>query len=263
MTDNKSSASGSALLEIARSWFAAQQSKMRADLEEVRIVQDHPTAKGDGTELAWLRVLQSRLPHRYKAEKAFVIDSTGMRSDQIDIVIHDRQYCPVLLDTSGGITVPAESVYAVLEVKQDLTKTHLDYASGKIQSVRRLNRTSAVFTHATGTAKTAPKEIIGAVLACNSGWSPPFGKAFARTLDELPADGRIDLGCSLTDGAFVVHQSESGVGEVTISTADSSLIFFFFALLEMLQGVGTVPAMDYGAYVKLLVETTSVKGSRK
>src|SRR4029077_9372460 len=76
----------------AREWFLRQQEKMLADLREVRTVHDHPTAKGDGTELHGLAMLQRRLPARYRAERAFVIDADGNRSQQIDIVIHDRQF---------------------------------------------------------------------------------------------------------------------------------------------------------------------------
>src|SRR5687768_17037965 len=129
----------------AREWFLRQQERMQADLREVRTVHQHPTAKGDGTELHWLEMLQKRLPARYRAERAFVIDADGNRSQQIDIVIHDRQFCPVLLDTAGGVHIPAESVYAVLEVKQDITKGQIEYAGEKIASVRRLRRTGAEF----------------------------------------------------------------------------------------------------------------------
>jgi hypothetical protein len=134
----------------ARVWFGSQQQKMIAELREVRAVHDHPTAKGDGTELHWLELLQNRLPARYRAERAFVVDAYGDRSEQIDIVIHDRQFCPMLLDTAGGLHIPAESVYAVLEVKQDLSKKQIAYAGEKIRSVRRLHRTSAEFPHASG-----------------------------------------------------------------------------------------------------------------
>jgi hypothetical protein len=37
--------------------------------------------------------------------------------------------------------IPAESVYAVFEVKQDV-KGNIDYAAQKVESVRRLKRTS-------------------------------------------------------------------------------------------------------------------------
>ena len=237
----------------ARNWFLRQQEKMQADLRAVRTVQNHPTAKGDGTELHWLQMLQARLPARYRAERAFVIDADGNRSDQIDIVIHDRQFCPVLLDVAGGVHIPAESVYAVLEVKQDLTKAQVKYAADKIASVRRLRRTSAEFPHAAGRGRTTPKPILGGIVTYHSGWSPPLGDAFEAALRAVPTEGRLDLGCALCDGGFEVVYGDDGEPKVSQSGPESSLIFFFLRLLHRLQQVATVPAIDYVEYSALLV----------
>lgn len=226
---------------------------MQADLREVRTVQDHPTAKGDGTELHWLEMLQRRLPARYRAERAFVIDAEGNRSHQIDIVIHDRQFCPVLLDTAGGIHIPAESVYAAIEVKQDLTKGQMEYAGDKIASVRRLHRTSAEFAHAAGRSRTTPKPILGGIVTYESGWSPALGQAFETALRVSPDEERIDLGCALCDGGFEVIYGQVGELNLSRSGAESSLIFFFLRLLHRLQQVATVPAIDYVEYSNLLV----------
>ncbi|HEY4131974.1 MAG TPA: DUF6602 domain-containing protein [Gemmatimonadaceae bacterium] len=236
----------------ARDWFCHQQEKMVAELREVRAVHDHPTAKGDGTELHWMKLLQNRLPNRYRAERAFVVDADGNRSDQIDIVIHDRQFCPILLDTAGGLQIPAESVYAVLEVKQELSKSHIEYAGEKIQSVRRLHRTSAEFCHASGRSRTTPKDILGGIVTFNSGWSPAFGDAFETALRGLPVEHRIDLGCALCDGGFEIVY-DRGESRLTQSAADSSLIFFLLRLLHRLQQIATVAAIDYVEYSRLLV----------
>lgn len=236
-----------------REWFLRQQEKMLADLREVRTVQSHPVARGDGTELHWLAMLQQRLPARYRAERAFVIDADGNRSQQLDIVIHDRQFCPVLLDTAGGIHIPAESVYAVIEVKQDLTKAHLDYAAEKIGSVRRLRRTSAEFVHVMGKSRTTPKQILGGIVAFESGWSPPLGATLESALRQLSADERLDLGCALCDGGFEVLYDAEATPSVARSGAETSLIFFFLRLLHRLQEVATVPAIEYAEYTRLIV----------
>lgn len=251
-------------IPVARGWFSAQQEKMLAELSEVRNVQGHPTAKGDGTELHWLRMLQRRLPDRYRAERAFIIDADGNRSEQIDIVIHDRQFCPVLLDTAGGIHVPAESVYAAIEVKQNLTKAHIAYGGDKIASVRRLRRTNAEFVHATGRSRTAPKPILGGIVTYESGWSTQLGTAFEAALRSSPPDGRIDLGCALSDGGFEVVYDEHGEPQLSKSNADTSLIFFFLRLLHRLQQMATVPAIDYVEYSQLLVvgEDEAAEASR-
>ena len=74
--------------------------------------------------------------------KAFVIDSTDTTSQQLDIVIYDRQYTPLIINQDGTLVIPAESVYAVFEAKQSIDASQVDYAAKKIASVRALHRTS-------------------------------------------------------------------------------------------------------------------------
>jgi hypothetical protein len=57
---------------------------------------------------------------RYQAEKAHVVDSTGAFSEQIDVVVFDRQYSPFIFKFEGQIIIPAESVYALFEAKQGI-----------------------------------------------------------------------------------------------------------------------------------------------
>jgi hypothetical protein len=86
-------------------------------------------------------------------------------SDQLDIVIHDRRYPPLLFEVGGAHFIPAESVYAVFEVKQDISKRHIKYAGDKIASVRRLDRTSVGFPTATGPAeRREPQRILGGLV---------------------------------------------------------------------------------------------------
>lgn len=37
-------------------------------------------------------------------------------------MIYDRRYSPFLFNQSGAVFIPAESVYAVFEVKQELSR---------------------------------------------------------------------------------------------------------------------------------------------
>ena len=73
-----------------------------------------------------------------------MIDCKGNISDEIDMVIYDQQYSPFLFNRDTSLFIPAESVYAVLEIKQDLNKKHIEYAGRKASSVRLLHRTSAL-----------------------------------------------------------------------------------------------------------------------
>ena|ERR1039457_609991 len=114
--------------------FLKRQEKLRNDLG-LGDVATHPGTKGDDTELNWLKMLEELLPRRYGVAKAFIVDSKGTRSEQLDVVIHDRHFSPLLFEIGGAKFIPAESVYAAFEVKQHLDKAHLDYAASKLATV--------------------------------------------------------------------------------------------------------------------------------
>src|SRR5438128_2046395 len=129
--------------------FGSLQAELDAKLKSGRIIQ-HPGSKGDNSELNWIEMLRQYLPQRYRIEKAFVVDSKGAISEQLDIVVFDAHYSPPIFNTGGTLYVPAESVYAVLEVKPELNKENLEYASQKAASARKLHRTSVEIRHAGG-----------------------------------------------------------------------------------------------------------------
>jgi Domain of unknown function (DUF6602) len=234
--------------------FLGIQQPMIAQLKADRKNITHPTAKGDTTELAWLDMIRSYIPKRYQAEKAFVLDSKGNKSDQIDIVIFDRQYSPLLLNRDGATYVPAESVYAVIEVKQGLNKKFVKYAGQKAQSVRSLYRTNAPIYHAGGiiSEPKKPFTILAGIVTLDSDWAPAWGKSFKAILRELSNEQRLDFGCVLNSGAFQITYSHGDNVKVSNSRKDNSLIVFFLQLLSSLQKLGTVPAIDMEQYIKSL-----------
>src|SRR6201999_3278630 len=110
----------------------------------------HPGTKGDANEQVWIELLDTYLPKRYQAAKAHVVDSNGQFSQQMDVVVFDRQYSPFIFTYQGQTIVPAESVYAVFEAKQSINAERIDYARKKVASVRRLHRTSLPIPYARG-----------------------------------------------------------------------------------------------------------------
>jgi hypothetical protein len=78
----------------------------------VRKSLGHPGTKGDASESVWLDLLRTYLPQRYQAETAHVVDSHGTFSQQIDVVVFDRQYSPFIFRYQGETIISAESVYA-------------------------------------------------------------------------------------------------------------------------------------------------------
>lgn len=228
--------------------FSGLQNQITTTLAGNRKVILHPGAKGDSAELHWLEMLKTYLPGRYMAAKAFVIDVRGHLSEQIDVVIFDRQYSPFIFHDRGATYVPAESVYAVFEVKQELNKDYLKYAGKKLSSVRSLVRTSAKIHHAGGVFKPKkPFPILGGILTLDSAWAPPLGASFRKVFLNQKGTNRLDIGCCALKGSFV----RDG-GRLRISDDDNSLLFFFLHLLRALQRLGTVPALDFDRYLKTL-----------
>jgi hypothetical protein len=219
-------------------------------LGRARACFGHPGTKGDASETVWLDLLQTYLPQRYQAAKAFVVDSKGDFSDQIDVVVFDRQYSPFIFLYEGQTVVPAESVYAVFEAKQTINAELIRYAQEKVASVRRLHRTSLPIPYAGGTYPAKPLiPILGGILTFESDWSPAFGEPLGRALQEGDESKRLDLGCVAAHG----HFSFDPVANAYSSTeAGKPATAFLFNLISRLQFSGTVPMIDVQAYAKWL-----------
>ncbi len=69
----------------------ALHERVAQDLKTAREALGHPVAKGDGSEAVWTTLFRKYLPQRYAVDKATIVDSKGQFSDQIDIVLFDRQ----------------------------------------------------------------------------------------------------------------------------------------------------------------------------
>jgi hypothetical protein len=238
--------------------FLKRQEKLSSDLG-IGDISTHPGTRGDDTELNWIHMLQEFLPRRYGVSQAFVVDADGQQSDQIDLVVHDRHFSPLLFEVGNACYIPAESVYAAFEIKQHLDKHHLEYAAEKIATVRSLHRTTAPVPHAGGTYDPiAPRRIIGGILARRSNWNPPFGDKFERCLRDLDDRGfetmtwGLDIGCTVEHGGFAVQRDADARTMVSVDRSEPNvaLIYFVLRLLKQLQAVGSAPAIDYDAYLR-------------
>lgn len=210
----------------------------------------HPTTKGDASEHVWLEMLKSYLPRRYEAQKAHVVDSKGEFSQQIDIVIFDRQYSPFIFDYEGQKIVPAESVYGVFEAKQAINAGEVAYAQEKCESVRKLYRTSLPIPHAGGTYPPKPlPHILAGILTFDSDWSPPLGKSLIEALDEGKGNRHLDLGCIAAHGIFNSSDQEAFY---SIAPGGKPATAFLLELIARLQTSATVPMIDVRAYAKWL-----------
>lgn len=219
-------------------------------LEAVRKCFGHPAAKGDASEKVWLELLERYLPKRYQVSTAHVVDSLGTFSEQIDVVVFDRQYSPFIFHYEGQTIIPAESVYAVFEAKQTINADYVAYAEAKVASVRRLHRTSLPIPYAKGIYPAKPLiPILGGLLTFESDWNPAFGQPLQKALTKGDEHRCLDLGCVAAHGHFWMNKATDSyefVSEGKPATA------FLFKLISQLQFSGTVPMIDVQAYAKWL-----------
>jgi hypothetical protein len=221
-------------------------------LEISRRTLGHTVAKGDASEKVWLELLKTYLPQRYQAERAFVVDSDGVFSEQIDVVVFDRQYSPFIFNYEGQIIIPAESVYAVFESKQAINADEVRYAQDKVATVRNLRRTSLPIPHAGGTYPAKPLiPILGGILTFQSDWSPALGDPLRKALLRGVADRRLDMGCVAAHGYF---QYADIAGDYVIAASERAATAFLFDLISRLQFSGTVPMIDIYSYAQWLTK---------
>ncbi|MEJ2422816.1 MAG: hypothetical protein P8018_14130 [Acidobacteriota bacterium] len=240
-----------------RELMLAKQDEMEAALSANRRIMPHEGEKGAAAELRWREMLSSYLPRRYSVRTGFIVDHAGRVSQQIDVIIHDAQYSPFLFQAGTSCFVPAESVYAIFDAKQEISKKTLAATGEKVASVRQLERTSGpIWTNAGGPFPGKQPEnqpILGGILAVASTFKDPFGQYFERALNGLPEDNRLDLGVAVSAGAFEVRSKEESL---LAYDRDTALVGFFMALIRKLQPLATALAMDLDVWSQELRNDT-------
>lgn len=243
---NKSNIDGKRFLKEA---FALEQKFLRVKLDLSTQSITHPGILGDVNEKYFIDVLRKYLPKRYAVDNGIVIDSAGATSEQIDVIIYDNQYTPTLLDQENHRFVPAEAVYAVFEVKPTINKNYLEYAGNKAESVRSLCRTSIPIVHAGG--KFPAKvlfNIVSGIIAGKINWVDGFeSKKFLENYRLLDGAKSLDCGLAVSGSYFDFYD-----GSLTAGSSKQALAYFIFRLLQKLQSLGTVPAVDWNSYASAL-----------
>ena len=89
--------------------FKNMQTQMESTLDLGRRSTSQPGEMGEAAEESWRSWLRKYLLRRYCVDKAFVIDSEGNRSDQIDIVIYDGQYSYFVFKHEQVIYIPQKA----------------------------------------------------------------------------------------------------------------------------------------------------------
>jgi len=218
--------------------------EVERNLSAARKLIAHSSEKGAATEEIWRMLMRKHLPARYQVDTGFIVDSNDTFSEQMDIVISDRQYSPLVFELGSRRIFPAESVYAVFEVKQTIDAELIMYARKKVGCVRKLHRTNLPVRDLSGNSVGRPLlRILGGVLSLESNWSPPFGEPFKAALDAASeGDDDLDIGCVAGRGWFNTRDG------LIVEEGATSATAFLFNLISLLQEAGTVPMIDMSAY---------------
>lgn len=238
--------------------YKTMRNDMIAQLNYGIIPLAHPGTKGDDTELNWIQWFKNYLPKRYNVTKGIIVDSNGNQSHQIDVIIYDAQYSYLVLHHNDTKIIPAESVYAVFEVKPNLNKETMEYASKKVKSVRELYRSSARIKHAGGEYDPKPlHEIVGGLLTTGCDWQSPITTNVVKYINGCTKIERLDVVCSINNSTFIVDNNifvpgykADGKYPIRYCTGEKVLIFLLLNILKKLQDIGTVPAIDFSQYGK-------------
>lgn len=260
--------------------FSGLQNQMIAQLNTNRSNVKHPGSKGDALENAWIEWLRKYLPNRYSVDKAIVIDSNGDTSHQIDIVIYDNWFTPFIFSQNGFHYIPAEGVYAVFEVKPDISDssdgmTNIEYAGRKIESVRKLKKTT---TKIINVGKTQdPRgltKIVGGILTSTKSGTKNDNDTLEKHLKAQTNLRSIDFGCIADYGSFYIdYDNEENLNikdfderyfeyyknrafkNAVFSKQENSLVTFFMQLTRYLQqAIGTVQAINLQTYLDSIDE---------
>jgi len=235
--------------EFLQNSLSIEQKLLQVKLELSSQSITHAGTLGAVNEEHFVNVLRKYLPNRYAVDSGIIIDSTGSTSHQIDVVIYDKQYTPTLLDQENHRYIPAEAIYTVFEVKPTINKQYLDYAGEKAESVRVLHRTSIPIVHAGGEYPPKPLfPIVAGIVASNIEWTDGFsGTTFQSNHSSLDGNKILDCGLAVSGDCFDIFD-----GAIRIGPGENAMAYFFFRLLQKIQSLGTVPAIDWNAYAEAL-----------
>jgi hypothetical protein len=158
--------------------------RLQAEVDIFNRLIGHAGEQGRENELSLARLLENLVPRRLGIGSGIVIDSTGQRSQQTDIVIYDLADQPTVMAQTNQVIFPVEVVYAVVEVKTVLRAADLvDFASKK----RSMDKLTSQFS-------TGPESL----LLSYEAWAKPI--TVAEHIYDMDSSTRPDGLCVINPG---------------------------------------------------------------
>ena len=236
-----------------RDKFRAMSKGLRSSFEAHVAGGRHTYEKGLRNEEVLIKFLAGLLPPKYGVSRGEVVDSKGGVARQADVVIYDAHHAPLLQAGETSQVFPAESVYAVIELKPSLNRTTLAEAVEMVRSAKALDRSAVVTTHGGHRLFGGPQPnppLFGAIFALKSSHIERLiVPALADHHGKLRPEHWVDCICVL-DSALVYHflksPAPSGADDwaPTVlckdarlgyydSREDTLLLFYLFLLFQL------------------------------
>ena len=179
-----------------------------------------PATVGSAAEQPVRDQLEQVLPRGVAVGEGFVIDSYGGTSRQQDVVLYERDICPVfsINDTPQTTFYPCEGVIAVGEIKSRLDRNSLENAFNKVASVKALRR------HAV--AHFMPHPETGVPIPRKRKYLSPGGDESVINLNEAPEQKESEriFGFVLAGESRLSHESLVATFRTLSAGMDESLV---------------------------------------
>lgn len=248
------------LQEASASWWRLFDSK----ITECDPLGRHPGEKGQRRENALSEVLEDFLPRKYSVGSGEILAADGNISKQIDVIVYDALNSPLLANPAQSKIVPAESVYAVIEMKPDLkTSKDLQAAADNIRSAKKLSRAAIVDSHGGHHKNKCNTPMLGAIFTYKDHW--PIEKIIEELHNHCNTWETSDLpDCICVGKEAVAFTYLTRDGQVTFcpshrlskeqfryfvwKTGEQSLGYFLYHLFHMIAMMDIFPP-DMFAYL--------------
>ncbi len=125
---------------LYREALSTAQRVISAEIAQARAVIQHSTETGGLVERVIRSHLLRLLPEKVGVSNGFVMDSSGGRSKQMDIILYDRLNTPRIFASDGAQVFPVEATYACGEIKTKMDSEKFRDSFKKCMSYKRLKR---------------------------------------------------------------------------------------------------------------------------
>ena len=243
---------------MLKEFFEASSESMKLYFKQVTSQIHHHGEKGSAREEKVKELLEKYLPKKYSVTNGTVTNTKDHQSRQVDVIIHDNLFTPILQDFQSSKVIPIESLYGLIEVKSTLSKVELNKCINNIKSVKNLNPNQQFLK-------------IGCVFAYTSDSSlETIRKNLEELSKELPTSLKINCLCVLDKGLIIplrkenlleisMNNNEEILYGVIDNPKDALLLFYIYLLTMLNSTVISAPNLiDYAEAGGLIEKTINI-----